>query len=47
MFEAHDLDRFGMVDAWRFKDTITKLELLQTEQQLARAMEDFSNLTDR
>jgi hypothetical protein len=41
------IDFFFQVNVKKFKETILKLDLLQSEHQLARAMEDFSNLTDR
>jgi hypothetical protein len=47
MFEVYDLDRTGMIDVRRFKETIMRLELLQSEHQLGRVLEDFSNITDR
>lgn len=47
MFEAYDLDRLGLVTTSKFKDIVIKLDLLQTEHQLVRAIEDFSSIGNR
>eukprot|EP01035_Chromulina_nebulosa_P023801 gene23801-30876_t len=48
IFEANDLDRTGMLTVNSFKEIVSKLQLLQSEEQLSRVIEDclsFSNKT--
>ena len=47
VFEGFDINKTGMIYARKFKETVQRLELMQTEYQLSRAMEDFANYTDR
>lgn len=47
IFEAHDLDRTGLVAAARFREIVSKLQLLQTEGQLNKAVEDCIYLSDK
>jgi Ca2+-binding EF-hand superfamily protein len=47
MFEAADLDNSGLVTVHKFKDVVVKLQLLSTEHQLAKALEDYTNISNR
>lgn len=44
--ETHDLDRTGQISASKFRDLVTRCQLLQSQHQLAKAMEDFSVVGD-
>jgi Ca2+-binding EF-hand superfamily protein len=46
-FAAHDADRSGMIPQTRFAAVIAKLQLLQTDHQLSRAIDDFSSISNR
>lgn len=47
IFEPYDLDRTGMIDVRKFREVIHRLQLLQSEYQVSRAIEDFANIHDR
>lgn len=47
IFEANDLDRKGMVTVNQFKQIVSKLQLLQSEEQLSRAIEDCVSLSNK
>lgn len=47
IFEAQDLDNTGMVSIQRFREVVTKLQLLSTELQLSRAIEDCLCISNR
>jgi Ca2+-binding EF-hand superfamily protein len=43
-FATYDFDRSGMVDVHKFREVIERLQLLQTEYQLHKALEDFKSI---
>jgi Ca2+-binding EF-hand superfamily protein len=47
MFEAADVDNSGLVTVHKFKDVVVRLQLLSTEHQLAKALEDYTNISNR
>ena len=47
IFEANDLDRTGMVTVNQFKQIVSKLQLLQSEVQLSKAVEDCLSLSNK
>lgn len=47
IFEANDLDRTGMVTVSQFKQIVSKLQLLQSEGQLSKAVEDCLSLSNK
>eukprot|EP01035_Chromulina_nebulosa_P017447 gene17447-22999_t len=46
-FVNYDYDRSGMIDKNKFRDVIERYQLLQTEYQLNKAIDDFTSLIDR
>jgi len=42
IFRAYDLDNMGLVPAAKFRTVIEQLQLLQTQHQLIKAMDDFA-----
>jgi Ca2+-binding EF-hand superfamily protein len=46
-FKYYDLDNTGLVTRRQFKEAILKLQLLETEHQLLKAMEDYASISDR
>jgi hypothetical protein len=47
IFEANDLDRTGMVTVNQFKQIVSKLQLLHSEVQLSKAVEDCLSLSNK
>jgi len=47
LFEESDLDLSGTADARRFQDIVMRLGMVQTERQLALALEEFACLGNR
>jgi Ca2+-binding EF-hand superfamily protein len=47
IFEAYDLDQTGMVDVKDFRRVVNRLQLLQSEHQLANAEDTYASLSDR
>ena len=46
-FEIFDLNRIGVIDNRKFREVMVKLNLLQTEYQINKAIEDFASLNDK
>jgi Ca2+-binding EF-hand superfamily protein len=40
--EIHDLDHMGQISASKFRDLLTRTQLLQTQHQLSKVLEDFA-----
>jgi len=44
LFEAYDLDRTGLVDAWRFREMLQRLNLFNNDAFIEHALKDFAAL---
>merc|ERR1712216_979741 len=47
VLEGFDMNRSGLISARKFKEAMQHMNLLDSDYQLSRAMEDFCNYTDR
>ena len=47
LFEAYDLDRTGLVDAWRFREMLQRLNLFDNDAFIEIALTDFAALRER
>jgi hypothetical protein len=46
-FEIFDPNRVGVIDNRKFREVLVKLNLLQTEYQINKAIDDFASLNDK
>lgn len=47
MFSSFDLDNTGLIDVRKFRDINQSLQLLQSEYQLQRVLDDFASISNK
>lgn len=47
LFESMDADNCGLIDVRKFRDVINRTQLLQSENQLLKAIDHFASLSDK